>query len=346
VQSSSSSKQQQAAASSSKQQQAAASSHCNLPPLSHTCQLCVLFQFRTHFQGAQHSATIHPMSAVSSSLVKSRKHFERRCASIVQEYLILGNVEDAFESFVVCWRKQWLQYFTKAALHVVLDHEFSCIESFTSLLMYLHVRGALPHPSIESGLELVLKALPDVIKDVPQAVEYLGAAIGHLIANNLVPESLVDALPALAGQELGSRVAAEVRAAVALPLPITTYKKMVDGALLELFASGDVEEACLRVKEAGPRHLGAEAIKRSIIAGIERKGKDRELVSRLLMGLVSSGTIGRDGVMEGFLRVTRRLTDLSLDNPGAAEVVGRFLARAICDEVVAQSILSVCTDSG
>jgi hypothetical protein len=32
------------------------------------------------------------------------------------------------------------------------------------------------------------------------------------------------------------------------------------------------------------------------------------------MALVSSNTIGRDGVMEGFLRVTRRLTDLSLDN--------------------------------
>jgi hypothetical protein len=46
------------------------------------------------------------------------------------------------------------------------------------------------------------------------------------------------------------------------------------------------------------------------------------------------------------LRVTRRLNDLSLDNPGAAEVVGRFLARAICDEVVAQSMLGVCSDSG
>ena len=286
------------------------------------------------------------MSAVPVTPVKTRKHFEQRCASIAQEYLILGNVEDAFESFVVCWRKQWLQYFTKASLHVVLDHEFSSIESFVSLLMYMHVRGALPHPSIETGVELVLKTLPDVIKDVPQAVKYLGAIIGHLIANNLVPETLVAGVPALVGQELGSRVVAEVRAAVALPLPITTYKKHVDAALSELFSSGDVDEACLRFKEAGPKHLGAEAVKRAIIAGVERKSKDRELVSRLLMGLVSSSTIGRDGVMEGFLRVTRRLPDLSLDNPGAAEVVGRFLARAICDEVVAQSMLGVCSDSG
>ena len=286
------------------------------------------------------------MSAAPVTQVKSRKHFEQRCASITQEYLILGNVEDAFESFVVCWRKQWLQYFTKASLHVVLDHEISSIESFVTLLMHMHVRGALPHPSIETGVELVLKAMPDVIKDVPQAVQYLGVIIGHLIANNLVPETLVDAVCALAGDELGGRVAAEVRAAVALPLPITTYKKHVDSALLELFASGDVDEACLRIKEAGPKHLGAEAVKRSVIAGVERKGKDRELVSRLLMGLVSSNTIGRDGVMEGFLRVTRRLNDLSLDNPGAAEVVGRFLARAICDEVVAQSMLGVCSDSG
>ena len=293
-----------------------------------------------------YSSTTHPMSAVPDNLVKSRKHFEQRCASIMQEYLILGNVEDAFESFVICWRKQWLHYFTRAALHVVLDHEISSIESFLSLLMYMHVRGALPHPSIETGVELVLKALPDLIKDVPEAVKYLGTVIGHLIANNLVPETLVDAVSALAGDGLGSRVAAEVRSAVALPLPITTYKKLVDAALTELFASGDVEEACLRIKEAGPRHLGAEAVKRSVIAGVERKGKDRELVSRRLMALVSSNTIGRDGVMEGFLRVTRRLTDLSLDNPGAAEVVGRFLARAICDEVVAQSMLGVCSDSG
>jgi hypothetical protein len=295
------------------------------------------------------------LSAVPKSLLATLDHdsdcFDEahRIATVhgvVQDYLACRDTADTMVAVKALDVSIEPAFFLYHSISYMLDLAADAHEDILLLIASLVLRGVFEVLHLEVAAEMLLKDLADLSIDVPLASSILARLFANCVEGGLLPEAFIDSIEGLAGEKYGSRVAAEVRAAVALPLPITTYKKMVDGALLELFASGDVEEACLRVKEAGPRHLGAEAIKRSIIAGIERKGKDRELVSRLLMGLVSSGTIGRDGVMEGFLRVTRRLTDLSLDNPGAAEVVGRFLARAICDEVVAQSILSVCTDSG
>jgi hypothetical protein len=265
---------------------------------------------------------------------------------VIQDYLASKDTTDIVSAIKALDISIEPAFFLYHSVSYMLDLPPNSHEDILLLVASLVLRGVFEVFHLELAAEMLLKDLSELIIDVPLASQTIARFFVNCIEGGLLPEAFIDSIERLAGEKHGSRVAAEVRSAVALPLPITTYKKLVDAALTELFASGDVEEACLRIKEAGPRHLGAEAVKRSIIAGVERKGKDRELVSRLLMALVSSNTIGRDGVMEGFLRVTRRLTDLSLDNPGAAEVVGRFLARAICDEVVAQSMLGVCSDSG
>jgi hypothetical protein len=295
------------------------------------------------------------VSAVPKSLLATLDH-ESDCFDeshriatvhgVIQDYLASKDTADIVSSVKALDLSIEPPFFLYHSVSFMLDLPASSHEDVLLLVASLVLRGVFDTFHLEVASEMLLKDLEDLSIDVPLASKIIAHFFVNCVEGGLLPEAFIDSIEGLAGSKFGGRVVAEVRSAVALPLPITTYKKLVDAALLELFASGDVEEACLRIKEAGPKHLGAEAVKRSVIAGVERKGKDRELVSRLLMRLVSSNTIGRDGVMEGFLRVTRRLTDLSLDNPGAAEVVGRFLARAICDEVVAQSMLRVCSDSG
>jgi len=73
-------------------------------------------------------------------------------------------------------------------------------------------------------------------------------------------------------------------------------------------------------------------VKRTLIWGIERKAYERELISKLLSGAYS--IFQNKEMPSGFEIVLDRLPDLSLDVPDAPEVLGKFIARAIFDEVL------------
>jgi programmed cell death protein 4 len=100
--------------------------------------------------------------------------------------------------------------------------------------------------------------------------------------------------------------------------------------ITEFIESGELKDALEDIKKR--REIeGAEFVKRTLIFGIERKAYERELTSQLLSGAYS---IFQKEMPDGFEIVLDRLPDLSLDVPDAPEVLGKFIARAIFDEVL------------
>jgi len=101
--------------------------------------------------------------------------------------------------------------------------------------------------------------------------------------------------------------------------------------LTEFIESGELKDALEDIKKR--REIaGAEFVKRTLIFGIERKAYERELISQLLSGAYS--IFQNKEMPEGFEIVLDRLPDLSLDVPDAPEVLGKFIARALNDEVL------------
>jgi len=101
--------------------------------------------------------------------------------------------------------------------------------------------------------------------------------------------------------------------------------------ITEFIESGELKNALEDIKKR--REIeGAEFVKRTLIFGIERKAYERELISQLLSGAYS--IFQNKEMPDGFEIVLDRLPDLSLDVPDAPEALGKFIARAIFDEVL------------
>jgi len=111
----------------------------------------------------------------------------------------------------------------------------------------------------------------------------------------------------------------------------TPERSIVLEIITEFIESGVLNDALEGIKKR--REIdGAEFVKRTLIFGIEKKAYERELISQLLSGAYS--IFQNKEMPEGFEIVLERLPDLSLDNPDAAEALGKFIARAIFDEVL------------
>jgi len=110
-----------------------------------------------------------------------------------------------------------------------------------------------------------------------------------------------------------------------------TNERIVLEIITEFIDSGELKGAVEEIKRR--REIdGAEFVKRTLIWGIERKAYERELISKLLSGAYS--IFQNKEMPSGFEIVLDRLPDLSLDVPDAPEVLGKFIARAIFDEVL------------
>jgi len=101
--------------------------------------------------------------------------------------------------------------------------------------------------------------------------------------------------------------------------------------ITEFVESGDLKEALEDIKKRVDID-GTEFAKRTLIFGIEHKAYERELISQLLSGAYT--VFEASGMSEGFNIVLDRLPDLSLDVPDAADVLGKFIARAVFDEIL------------
>jgi len=115
------------------------------------------------------------------------------------------------------------------------------------------------------------------------------------------------------------------------PNTTASERSIVLEIITEFIESGELKDALEDIKKR--REIdGAEFVKRTLIFGIERKAYERELISQLLSGAYS--IFQNKEMPNGFEIVLDRLPDLSLDVPDAAEVLGKFIARALFDEVL------------
>ncbi|MEW5305770.1 MAG: hypothetical protein WDW36_008288 [Sanguina aurantia] len=85
-------------------------------------------------------------------------------------------------------------------------------------------------------------------------------------------------------------------------------------------------------------------VKLAVSLAMDRKDRERELVSQLLLSLCPV-TITHDQMAAGFTRVLASADDLLLDIPDAAHLLALFLGRAIVDELLPPAFLAAALPS-
>jgi len=116
----------------------------------------------------------------------------------------------------------------------------------------------------------------------------------------------------------------------------TDIKKVTRGIIEEFVESGDVEEAMEDIKK-NVQIEGPEFVKEAVLYGMEHNAYEKEMISRLLAQVYNIFLMGN--IQSGFQLLLDRLPDLVLDVPSARELLGKFISRAIFDEILAPAFL-------
>lgn len=77
----------------------------------------------------------------------------------------------------------------------------------------------------------------------------------------------------------------------------------------------------------------------AINLSLDRRDRERELCSKLLCELHTARLLGDESVSKGFNTLLCRVDDITLDCPNAAELLSKFLARAVADDCLAPTFL-------
>jgi len=122
-------------------------------------------------------------------------------------------------------------------------------------------------------------------------------------------------------------------------MTLSEFKHQTIDIINEYFESEDFEEVKDRIYELNSPEYHYELVKRAISMSLDRKEREKELVSRLLSDLYPK-VINSEHIGKGFERLFEMQEDLSLDIPSASKDLEAFLVRAVIDEVLPPKFLS------
>lgn len=121
---------------------------------------------------------------------------------------------------------------------------------------------------------------------------------------------------------------------------LAEYKRRLSDILDELFASNDVQEAILAIRELDCPEFGFELVKRGVSKALDRRAHERELCSKLFAASVPAKLLSTADVQRGFERLFESLDDLIIDAPLAPRVVSDFVVRCVVDEALPPAALA------
>lgn len=136
-------------------------------------------------------------------------------------------------------------------------------------------------------------------------------------------------------EKLASRKVVHDKEIVGPKYTLAEFKRRLGEIFDELFASDDLEEALVAVRELECPEFGFEVVKKGVSKALDRRAHERELCSKLF----SARLLSPQDVQRGFELVFSALDDLVIDAPCAPRVVSDFVVRCVVDEALPPAVL-------
>lgn len=287
---------------------------------------------------------------------------EKTVNPIVQEYFEHGDTKEVqmlLEGLNLGHKK-----FAVSSLAVSLSFEGKASHrELTSRLLSDMVGKVLTETEMARAFDKMLKDLPDLILDTPEAAQMLGRFIARAIADHVLPMGFLDHYKGKV--DCDHARAALDRAAVLLSMkkemvrldnvwgvgggqrPVKHLIKEMNLLLKEYLVSGDVSEAehCLRDLEVP--HFHHELVYEVVIMVLESKGDTAvRMMTKLLKAFWETGLITLDQMNRGFQRVYKELPEISLDVPLASNILETFLDHCYQESVITKQLRDACPTRG
>uniref|UniRef100_A0A665ST67 Programmed cell death protein 4 n=1 Tax=Echeneis naucrates TaxID=173247 RepID=A0A665ST67_ECHNA len=290
------------------------------------------------------------------------RELEKMVNPIVQEYFEHGDTKEVQMLLKGLNLGPHKYEFSSLAVSLSLEGKASHRELTSRLLSDLSGK-VLSQSDMARAFDKMLKELPDLILDTPEAPQMLGQFIARAIADHVLPMSFLDCYKGKVDCE-HARVALD-RAAVLLTMkremvrldnvwgvggglrPVKHLVKEMNLLLKEYLTSGDVSEAehCLRDLEVP--HFHHELVYEVVVMVLESKGDTAShMMIKLLQSFWKTGLITVDQMNRGFQRVYDELPEINLDVPHAHSIMETFVDLCYQESVITKQLRDACPSRG
>ncbi|XP_069488583.1 programmed cell death protein 4-like [Ambystoma mexicanum] len=287
---------------------------------------------------------------------------EKNVHPMVQEYFEHGDTNEVIALLKELNLGRKRHEFPSLAVSLSLEGKASHRELTSRLLSDLV--GKIMNPEdIAQAFDKILKDLPDLILDTPEAPQMLGQFIARAIADHALPLNFLDRYK---GQvDCDHARAALDRAAVLLSIkreiirldnvwgvgggqrPVKHLIKEMNLLLKEYLIAGQVLEAQHCLRELEVPHFHHELVYEAVLMVLESNGETPvAMIVKLLKGLWETGLVTLDQMNRGFQRVYEELPDINLDVPLAHTIMENMVDLCFEEAVITKQLRDACPSRG
>ncbi|KAL1023516.1 hypothetical protein UPYG_G00041830 [Umbra pygmaea] len=290
------------------------------------------------------------------------KELEKAVNPIVQEYFEHGDTKEVQMLLKDLNLGHHKYEFSSLAVSLSLEGKASHRELTSRLLSDL-VGKELSESDMSRAFDKILKELPDLILDTPEAPQMLGQFIARAIADHALPMSFLDRYKGKV--DCDHARAALDRAAVLLSMkremvrldnvwgvggglrPVKHLVKEMNLLLKEYLVSGELTEAERCLRELEVPHFHHELVYEAVVMVLESKGDTAiKMMCKLLQAFWKTGLITVDQMNRGFQRVYDELPEITLDVPHAHSIMESFVDLCYQESVITKQLRDTCPSRG
>ena len=125
----------------------------------------------------------------------------------------------------------------------------------------------------------------------------------------------------------------------------TEFKHALDLSLQEFLSAGDLGEAVRCVAELAAPQFHLHVVKRGVVLAMDKSDREREMVAVLFASLHARGVLSTAQTVAGFRALLDQIGDLTLDCPGAPELLAHYIADAVLDSLVPRAAVDGWRDA-
>ncbi|XP_067851993.1 programmed cell death protein 4-like [Heptranchias perlo] len=283
--------------------------------------------------------------------------FEKAVTPIIQEYFEHGDTKEVatlLHQLNLGTKKSKLPFLS---VTMSLEGKASHRELMSRLLADLTGKR-LSVNDVASAFDQLLRDLPDLILDTPEAPQMLGQFVARAMADHVLPAGFLDSYKGKVDCEQ-ARVALD-RAAVLLSMkrgvrldnvwgvggglrPVKQLVKEMNLLLKEYLLSTDAAEAELCLQNLEVPHFHHELVYEAVVMVLESTSGDAsDLIVKLLKSFWESGFVTLDQMNRGFMRVFDAMPDISLDVPNSYSTLKGFVDHCHQQGVITKALQDQC----
>lgn len=229
------------------------------------------------------------------------------------------------------------------AIELALDHKPSHREMTSQLISELYLK-VISQRDIGKAFDSLLRELPDLMLDTPDAAHLIGNFMARAIADDCIPPKFLHSYKGNVEDPEAKK--ALCRADTLLNMkhglvrldnvwgvgggirPVKYLVKKIVLLLKEYLCSGDVKEASRCLADLEVPHFHHELVYEAVIMVIESMHeKTEESMCKLLQSLFQTFVITIDQMRNGFQRAYDQMPDISIDVPAAYVILERWVLR-------------------